>query len=191
MNNTINESAIKKLKLLITVVDRPKGEFYLDVLGQYNVNFQMVTNGQGTANSQLLELLGLEPHKAVILSVVREDLVEEIMNCLEDKFHSVRGGKGILSGWFIAWTIDWRIGLLIGVVFFVTYLITKYVSLGSVLASITFAVGFAVFQHDHVYVMAGGIFMGALCVFMHRANILRLIRGEERKTNLFGKGNKS
>ena len=55
----------------------------------------MVTNGQGTANSQLLELLGLEPHKAVIFSVVREDLVEEIMNCLEDKFHSVRGGKGI------------------------------------------------------------------------------------------------
>ena len=72
-----------------------------------------------------------------------------------------------------------------------TYLITKYVSLGSVLASITFAVGFVVFQHDHVYVMAGGIFMGALCVFMHRANILRLIHGEERKTNLFGKGSKS
>lgn len=95
MNNTVKDSAIKKLKLLITVVDRPKGEFYLDVLGQYNVNFQMVTNGQGTANSQLLELLGLEPHKAVIFSVVREDLVEEIMNCLEDKFHSVRGGKGI------------------------------------------------------------------------------------------------
>ena len=78
------------------MVDRPKGEFYLDVLGQYNVNFQMVTNGQGTANSQLLELLGLEPHKAVILSVVREDLVEEIMNCLEDKFHSVRGRQGHL-----------------------------------------------------------------------------------------------
>ena len=77
------------------MVDRPKGEFYLDVLGQYNVHFQLVTNGQGTANSQLLELLGLEPHKAVILSVVREDLVGEIMNCLEDKFRSVRGGKGI------------------------------------------------------------------------------------------------
>ncbi len=75
------------------MVDRPKGEFYLDVLGQYNVNFQMVTNGQGTTNSQLLELLGLEPHKAVILSVVREDLVEEIMNCLEDKFHSVREAR--------------------------------------------------------------------------------------------------
>ena len=40
------------------MVDRPKGEFFLGVLGQYNVNFQMETNGQGTANSQLLELLG-------------------------------------------------------------------------------------------------------------------------------------
>ena len=95
MNNTVKDSAIKKIKLLITVVDRPKGEFYLDVLGQYNVNFQMMSNGQGTANSQLLELLGLEPHKAVILSVMRENVVEEAMNCLEDKFASIRNGKGI------------------------------------------------------------------------------------------------
>ena len=29
-----------------------------------------------------------------------------------------RGGKGILSGWFIAWMIDWRVGLLIAIVFF-------------------------------------------------------------------------
>ena len=29
-----------------------------------------------------------------------------------------RGGKGILSGWFIAFMIDWRVGVLIGVVFF-------------------------------------------------------------------------
>ena len=100
-----------------------------------------------------------------------------------------RGGKGILSGWFIAWMIDWRIGLLIGIVFFVAYITTRYVSLGSVLASAAFAVGFIVFQHDHVYVMAGGIFMGALCVFMHRSNILRLVKGEERKTNFLGKGN--
>ena len=95
MGNTVNESAIKKLKLLFTVVDRPKGEFYLDVLAQFDINFQMAVGGLGTANSELLELLGLEPHKVVILSVVREDLVETVMNCLEDKFRTVRGGKGI------------------------------------------------------------------------------------------------
>ena len=95
MNNTVNDSAIKKLKLLFTVVDRAKGEFYLDVLSQFDVNFQMHLGGLGTANSELLELLGLEPHKAVILSVVREDLVDGIMNCLEDKFRTVRNGRGI------------------------------------------------------------------------------------------------
>ena len=93
--NTINESAIKKLKLLFTVVDRNKGEFYLDVISQFDVNCQMALAGLGTAQSELVELLGLEPHKVVILSVVREDLVDEIMNCLEDKFRTIRNGKGV------------------------------------------------------------------------------------------------
>lgn len=95
MSNTVNESAIKKLKLLFTVVDRPKGEFYLDVISQFDVNCQLVTAGLGTATSELVELLGLEPHKVVILSVVREDMVDAVMNCLEDKFRTIRNGKGI------------------------------------------------------------------------------------------------
>ena len=95
MNNTVNDSAIKKLKLLFTIVDRPKAEFYLDVLSQFDVNFQMAVGGLGTANSELVELLGLEPHKAVILSVMRENRVEEAMNCLEEKFNTIRNGKGI------------------------------------------------------------------------------------------------
>ena len=95
MSNTVNESAIKKLKLLLTVVDRPKGEFYLDVISQFGVNCQLAVGGMGTATSDLVELLGLEPHKAVILSVVREDMMEQVMNCLEDKFRTIRNGKGI------------------------------------------------------------------------------------------------
>ena len=95
MSNTVNESAIKKLKLLFTIVDRPKGEFYLDVISQFDVNCQLATAGLGTATSELVELLGLEPHKVVILSVVREDMVDTIMNCLEDKFRTIRNGKGV------------------------------------------------------------------------------------------------
>ena len=95
MSNTVNDSAIKKLKLLFTVVDRQKGEFYLDVISQFGVNCQMAMGGLGTANSELVELLGLESHKAVILSVVREDMVDTVMNTLEDKFATIRNGKGI------------------------------------------------------------------------------------------------
>ena len=95
MANTVNESAIKKLKLLFTVVDRQKSEFYLDVISQFDVNCQLAVAGLGTATSELVELLGLEPHKAVILSVLREDMVDTAMNTLEDKFRTIRGGKGI------------------------------------------------------------------------------------------------
>ena len=95
MNNSVKDSAIKKLKLLFTIVDRPKGEIYLGVLSQFDVNCQMVLGGLGTANTELVELLGLAPHKAVILSVLREDMVDAAMNCLEEKFATIRNGKGI------------------------------------------------------------------------------------------------
>ncbi len=95
MANTVNESAIKKLKLLFTVVDRNKGEFYLDVLSQYEVNFQTVINGTGTAQSEILDMLGLNNSKAVVVSVIREDLTDTIMQVLEEKFRTIRNGKGI------------------------------------------------------------------------------------------------
>ena len=93
--NSFNDTAIKKLKLVITVVDRSKTEFYLDILSEFEVNFQMVTAGKGTAQSEIIEMLGLNINKAVILSVVREDMVPTIMKCLEEKFETIRNGKGI------------------------------------------------------------------------------------------------
>jgi len=95
MAKSFNASDIKKLKLLITVVDRTKGEFYLDVISQYEVNCQLVLGGMGTANSELIDLLGLNLHKAVILSVVREDKMDEIMMGLEQRFAVIKNGKGV------------------------------------------------------------------------------------------------
>jgi len=84
----------KKLKLLVTVVDRSKSEFYLNVLSQFEVNLQMATSGKGTANSYIIDMPGLNIHKAVLLSVVREDMVEPIMSSLENKFKTILKGKG-------------------------------------------------------------------------------------------------
>lgn len=102
-------------------------------------------------------------------------------------FLGFRGGKGILSGLFIALMVDWRVALLILAVFATAYLTTQYVSLGSVLAAITFGVGFVVLHHNNLIVMLCGVFMSVLATFMHRQNILRLVKGQERKTNLFKK----
>ena len=101
-----------------------------------------------------------------------------------------KGGKGILSGLFIALTVDWRIALIILAVFLLAYLLTQYVSLGSVLAAAAFAVSFVLLHLDNLTVAICGGIMGSLAVFMHRGNIGRLIKGTERKTNLFKKGEK-
>ena len=102
-------------------------------------------------------------------------------------FLNFRGGKGILSGFFVALTVDYRVALLILGVFAAIYFISGYVSLGSVLAAIAFGFSFAVFHSDNWVVMFCGIFMSLLATFMHRQNIVRLLKGQEQKTNLFKK----
>ena len=98
-----------------------------------------------------------------------------------------KGGKGILSGLFVALCVDWRVALMILAVFAVAYLLTQYVSLGSVLAALTFVVGFVWLHWGDFVVMSCCAVMGLLAVYMHRSNIERLLKGQERKTNLFKK----
>ena len=102
-----------------------------------------------------------------------------------------KGGKGILSGVTVALMMDWRIGLFVFGIFLAAYITTKYVSLGSVLSSGSFGFIYAFFHRDSLFPIIVGFFLSALIVWMHRANISRLIKGEERKTNLLGKGKKA
>ncbi len=88
--------APKKLKLLITVVNKNKAEFYMDYLQEYEVNMQMSMRARGTADSDLLHYLGLEDtEKRVLFSLIREDMAPAALKGLEEKFATVRDGKGI------------------------------------------------------------------------------------------------
>ena len=87
---------IKKIKMLITVVDRRKWLFYMDLLEQFEVNMQTVIYGKGTAGTEMLSLLGLrESDKAIIISFVREDMIQDIKETLSEKFEKIKNGKGI------------------------------------------------------------------------------------------------
>ncbi len=90
------DNGFKKLKLLVTVVNRRKAEFYMDFLSQFEVNLQTAVLAQGTAKSETLYMLGLEDSdKSVILSIVREDKATEALQGLEEKFATIKEGKGI------------------------------------------------------------------------------------------------
>ena len=88
--------APKKLKLLITVVNKNKAEFYMDYRQEFEINMQMSMRARGTADSDLLHYLGLEDsEKRVLFSLVREDMAPAALRGLEEKFETVRDGKGI------------------------------------------------------------------------------------------------
>lgn len=102
--------------------------------------------------------------------------------------YDFKGGKGILSGFFVALTVDWRVALIILGVFAVVYALTMYVSLSSVLGATAFCIGFVCFHFGNWMMVICGVAAGLLTIIMHHTNIKRLLKGEERKTNLFSKG---
>ena len=88
--------AVQKLELLFLVVDRNKTEFYVDFLQSFEINLQFMMSARGTAKDDMLDYLGLaNKDKAVIINVIREDQVADALSALEEKFHTIRNGKGI------------------------------------------------------------------------------------------------
>lgn len=82
--------------LLFTIVNRKKGDLFADLIQGFEVNFQTILSAQGTADREALSLLGLnDSEKAVIISAVRRDRVNEVLAMLDDKFRTVKDGKGI------------------------------------------------------------------------------------------------
>ncbi len=84
------------LKLLITIVNREKADFYMDLLQNFEVNMQFCSVARGTAGSDILQMMGLaESEKMVIFSVIREDRVKPALEMLATRFATIKGGKGI------------------------------------------------------------------------------------------------
>ena len=86
--------APNKLMLLITVVPRSKAEFYLDLLQSFEVNLQLEVSAFGTAKKSF-GFLEEALEKQALFSIIREDNVSKALIALEEKFESIRGGKGV------------------------------------------------------------------------------------------------
>ena len=102
-------------------------------------------------------------------------------------FLGFRGGKGIVCGFAAALVTDWRIGLILLALFAVIYLSTKYVSLASLLCAVSFLVLFPLFYPGKIWVTVLAAVMALLAIFLHRENLKRLLKGQERKTDFFRK----
>lgn len=86
----------KKIKLLVTIVNRGKGEKLTELYRSNNISYNIICLGRGTANSDILEYLGIgESEKDVVISVVHEEDIENVMQKLNDKLNFSSQGTGI------------------------------------------------------------------------------------------------
>lgn len=98
-----------------------------------------------------------------------------------------RGGKGVATGVGVFLSLSPLALVGAGLVFLFVVLTTRYVSLGSMMAAAAFPLCvwlLSVFTRqveNFAPVMTAALACGALIIFMHRANIGRLLNGTESK----------
>ena len=107
-------------------------------------------------------------------------------------FFEFKGGKGIATSLGIILLLNWQIGLICFIFAIALMAVTRMVSLGSISAAILFPI-LTIFIKEH-YIVPGnyvifGIIMAAFIIFNHRANIKRIIEGNENKLSFKSKEN--
>ena len=93
-------------------------------------------------------------------------------------FYSFKGGKGVATAFGALLAVNWMLGLAALAVVAVGLAITQRMSVGSLLGAVTFPFLCWFIEPDFIWV---GLLMALIVLIKHRANIGRLIRGEEPK----------
>ena len=85
-----------RLELLVTIVNKSKSEYYIDLIQSFDVNMQFVVLARGTADERIRSYIGMtDSDKTVIFSVIQEKKIADAMGTLEEKFNAIKNGKGI------------------------------------------------------------------------------------------------
>lgn len=104
-----------------------------------------------------------------------------------------KGGKGIAATAGLILSMPWPFVAVEAPLFFLAFFITHYVSLGSLLVYAGFMAELVIYGQLGYFHMSQtlllemygvGMFLTVMAFWKHRANIIRLLKGEERKTYL-------
>jgi glycerol-3-phosphate acyltransferase PlsY len=128
----------------------------------------------------------LIPEKLIHIQLVAA--ISAVLGHVFPIFAGFKGGKGVSTS----------LGIIIGIhpptafvclsLFLIVFLTTKFVSFGAICSSIAFPIVLVfIFKTTDFYLILFSIFLSFAVIFAHRKNIVRLVKGEENKMNLFKK----
>ena len=85
------------MRLMVTIVDRGKGSAAVDIYRSQKLHFDYLCLGFGTANSQILDYLGLEAtEKDVVFTLAPAYRMKRLIAKIDERFHLSRPGHGIV-----------------------------------------------------------------------------------------------
>lgn len=99
-------------------------------------------------------------------------------------FFKFRGGKGIATNLGLILVLNPMIAVGLTIAVLIVVGISRYMSLGSIMACFAYPALVAILMrgHEHYAACVGwGIFAGALALFCHRSNVVRLLKGQENR----------
>ena len=96
-------------------------------------------------------------------------------------YFGFKGGKGVSVAATIAMFIDWRVTVISLLVFVISVATTRIVSISSCLAALSVLTTTIIFCYGEWAPITLALFTAVLVIFMHRSNLQRLARGEEKK----------
>ena len=95
-------------------------------------------------------------------------------------FLKFRGGKGIASSIGLFLCADWRVALPVGILGLILLAVFRYISLTSLVIVLLFPIGLIITGAPLEAVILCGL-AAVMAYVMHRQNIVRLVKGNERK----------
>lgn len=130
--------------------------------------------------------LNSDPEQVILVQLVAAFVV--VLGHVFPLFAQFKGGKGVATS----------LGIIIGIhppaagicvlLFLIVFIAFNYVSLGAIVAAISFPLLIVyAFHVESIWLRGFSILLGAVVVYTHKKNILRLIQGKESKMNLFKK----
>lgn len=136
-------------------------------------------------------LVVAEPGTALITNLQIAAGLFSITGHIFPVFAGFRGGKGVATMFGVLLALQPVLTLICIGVFLVVLIITGIVSVSSMTAGIAFPVTlFILFNTPSTTFKIFSIVVAIALLITHRKNLGRLIRGEEKKLNIFGKKDK-
>lgn len=86
----------KKLSMFVTIVNKGQGNFVLKLFESEGANAQFIQHGEGTAQKEIRDILGIEDNsKEIIISLIQNDKIPSASKELEAFFKISKKNRGI------------------------------------------------------------------------------------------------